>query len=176
MKICDFALALTSRLEELWQIITSSWSLLYLYQFMISSLFLSVHDQFFIFTGSLIRVQYFLYLGHLKNFLGTVTDSSSIHEFFMNTSWGQFISWMAWNVNDFMNFISQGLVYLSLVIITTYLVCLINAWQERRRYSKKYSNSTLFTPTLPSHWVGVMKFIISCLLTLQMLHSCIKFG
>ena len=41
-------------------------------------------------------VQYFLYLGQLKNFFRTVTDSSSIHEFCMNTSWGQFISKSSW--------------------------------------------------------------------------------
>ena len=66
------------------------------------------------------------------------------------------------------------LVAPSLVIITTYFVCLINAWEERRRLLKKYSNFTLFTIKLPPLWVGVMKFTISCLLTLQMLHT--KFG
>ena len=49
---------------------------------------LPVHDQFFISSWS--------YLGHMKNFLRTVTDSSSVHEFFMNTSWGQFISKSSW--------------------------------------------------------------------------------
>ena len=37
-------------------------------------------------------------------------------------------------------------VYPSLVIITTYLVCLVNAWEKRRSYFKRYSNFTLFTP------------------------------
>ena len=55
------------------------------------SLFLSVHDQFFIFTEWPMS-----YLGHMKNFLRTVTYSSSVHEFFMNTSRGQFISKSSW--------------------------------------------------------------------------------
>ena len=41
----------------------------------------------------------------------------------------------------------------SLVIITTCLVCLINAW-EWRRFFKKHINFTLFTPKLPPLWVG----------------------
>ena len=57
----------------------------------------------------------------------------------------------------------------SLVIITKYLVCLINAWEQRRRLFKKYINFTLFTQKLPSLWV--MKFTISYLLTLKMLHT-----
>ena len=43
----------------------------------------------------------------------------------------------------------------SFVIITTYLVCLIYAWELRRRFLKKYSKLTLFTPKLPPLWVGV---------------------
>ena len=36
-----------------------------------------------------------------------------------------------------------------------------------RRFVKKYSNFTLFTPKLPPLWVGgVMQFTISCLLTI----------
>ena len=63
----------------------------------------------------------------------------------------------------------------SLFIITTYLVFLINTWEQRRRCFKKYSNFTLFTPKLPLFpQLGVIQFTISCLLTLQMLH--IKFG
>ena len=42
----------------------------------------------------------------------------------------------------------------SLVIITTYLVCLINAWEQRRRFFKKYINFTLFTPKLPPLGMG----------------------
>ena len=36
---------------------------------------------------------------------------------------------------------------------------------------KKYINFTLFTPKLPPLGAGPMKFTISCLLTLQMLHT-----
>ena len=36
-----------------------------------------------------------------------------------------------------------------LVSITTYLVCLIFAWEQKRRLYKKYINFTLFTPELP---------------------------
>ena len=59
----------------------------------------------------------------------------------------------------------------SLLIITIYmyLVCLIYA------YDKKYIHFSLFTLKLPSlNEVGVMKFTISCLSTLKMLHT--KFG
>ena len=45
----------------------------------------------------------------------------------------------------------------SLVIITTYLVFLIYAW-EKRRFFKKCSNFTLFNPKLPPLWVGVHEF------------------
>ena len=76
------------------------------YQIMIRSLSLLVHGQF-VFFGSwsvlffyrvthLVQYMYFLYLGQLKNFFRTVTDSSSIHEFCLNTSWGQFISKSSW--------------------------------------------------------------------------------
>ena len=44
----------------------------------------------------------------------------------------------------------------SLVIITTYLVCLINAW-EWKRFLNKYSNLKLLTPKLRPLWGGVMK-------------------
>ena len=37
---------------------------------------------------------------------------------------------------------------------SSYFVCLINAREQRRRFFKKYSNFTLFTPKLPSLWVG----------------------
>ena len=49
--------------------------------------------------------------------------------------------------------------------------------EERRRFLKKYVNFTLFTTTLRALGMGVhlgrgvMKFIISCLLTLQILHA-----
>ena len=46
------------------------------------------------------------------------------------------------------------LVDLSFVIISTYLVCLIYAWEQRRRFLKKYSNFTLFTPKLPPLLMG----------------------
>ena len=48
------------------------------------------------------------------------------------------------------------LVDSSLVIITTYLVSLIYAWELRRRFKKKkkYSNYTLFTTKLPPLWIG----------------------
>ena len=36
---------------------------------------------------------------------------------------------------------------------------------------KKYINFALFTPKIPPFEVGVMKFTISCLLTLQTLHT-----
>ena len=62
----------------------------------------------------------------------------------------------------------------SFVIITTYLVCLIYAWELRRRFLKQYSNFTRLTPKLPPLWVGGHEITISCLLTLQMLHT--KFG
>ena len=42
----------------------------------------------------------------------------------------------------------------SVVIITTYMVCLIYAWELRRRFLKKYSNFTLFSPKLPPLWIG----------------------
>ena len=59
------------------------------------------------------------------------------------------------------------LVQPPLVIITTYLVCL----GVEKKIFKKYNNFTLFAPKLLPLWVGVMKFTISCLLTLQMLHT-----
>ena len=67
----------------------------------------------------------------------------------------------------------------SLVIITISLVYLNHAPEQRRRFfKKKYINLSLFTPKLPhtppSRGVGVTKFTISCLQTLQMLHT--KFG
>ena len=65
----------------------------------------------------------------------------------------------------------------SLVIITIYLVCL-NHFQKQKRRLKKKQNITfiLFTLNLPPPLSGggVTKFIISCLLTIQMLHT--KFG
>ena len=54
------------------------------------------------------------------------------------------------------------LLHPSFVIITIYLVSLINAWEQRRRLFKKYINFTLFTPKLPPLWVGghdIYKFL-----------------
>ena len=63
----------------------------------------------------------------------------------------------------------------SLDIITLYLVCLNHAQEQRRRFLNKYINFRLFTPKLPPLETegggGVIKFTISCLLTLQMLHT-----
>ena len=59
----------------------------------------------------------------------------------------------------------------SLVIITTYLVCLIYALDVRRRFLKKYINFTLLIPKLPPFCSGVIKFTISCIYTLRMLHT-----
>ena len=67
------------------------------------------------------------------------------------------------------------LVDLSLVIISIYLVCLIIACEYRRRFFFRDNTSIFlfFIPNyLPFEW-WVMKFNISCLLMLQMLH--IKF-
>ena len=52
----------------------------------------------------------------------------------------------------------------SLVIITTYLVCLINAWEQRRGFFKKYSNFTLFTPKLPQIqiYIQIIDALINC--------------
>ena len=55
-------------------------------------------------------------------------------------------------VMKFTNFIDPFLV-----IITTYLVFLIYVW-EKRRFLKKCSNFTLFTPKLLPLWVGVHGF------------------
>ena len=40
---------------------------------------------------------------------------------------------------------------------------------SRKVFSKKYMNFTIFTPKLPP--LGIIEFTISCLLTLQMLHT-----
>ena len=57
----------------------------------------------------------------------------------------------------------------SLVIITIYLVWSMPGSGED--FLKKCINFTLFTQKLPPLWVGVMQFTISCLTTLQMLHT-----
>ena len=59
----------------------------------------------------------------------------------------------------------------SLVIIIIYLVFLIYALELRRISFKKYINFKLFTPKLPPLGVRVIKFTISCLLNLKMLHT-----
>ena len=58
----------------------------------------------------------------------------------------------------------QILVEPSLGITTTYLVRLIYSWEERRRFLKKYSNSTLFTPKLIPLLGGgslILRFLVS---------------
>ena len=66
------------------------------------------------------------------------------------------------------------LVDLSMVIITIHLVCIDHAPEYRRRSFKRYINFTLFTIQIPPLGMRAMKFIISCVLTQQMLHT--KFG
>ena len=63
------------------------------------------------------------------------------------------------------------LVDSSLIIITIHLVSMNHAPEKRRKVLKKYINFKFFTPKLPPLGVGVMKFTISCHLTLQLLHT-----
>ena len=55
----------------------------------------------------------------------------------------------------------------------TYSICLVYAQAQRRRLLNKYINHTLY-PKIMSLWGKVLKFTISYLLILQMLHT--KFG
>ena len=55
-----------------------------------------------------------------------------------------------------------------------YLLCLKHASEYRRMYFQKYVNFTPFSSKLPPLVVGVLKFTIACLLSLQMLQT--KFG
>ena len=64
----------------------------------------------------------------------------------------------------------------SLVIITIYmyLLCLNHAPEERRKLFKEIHQFYTFYPKITSPWGGCHEFTISCLLTLQLLHT--KFG
>ena len=64
------------------------------------------------------------------------------------------------------------------LVITMHLVSVNYAWDQRRRFFKEYTPIFHFLPQkyLLLGW-GVMKFTISCLLTLKMIHTkCCRYG
>ena len=62
----------------------------------------------------------------------------------------------------------------SLVITAMHLVSVNYAWEQKRRFVKKYFNFSFFTPNYLPVGRRVIKLTISSLLTIKMLHT--KFG